>query len=94
MRTYDNPSGDKFGPPQGEERFEPPKPRRGPQWFALLLVVAFYVVRYQLEHMDARGWVIPAILAGVFIGEFLVKRRTNRERQTNDPHAPTPNVPR
>ena len=90
---YDNPSADKFGPP-GQERFDPPKPRHGPQWFAVLLVVVFYVVKYELEHVHARGWVIPAILAGVFIAEFLVKRRTHHERQTNDPYAPTPNVPR
>ena len=94
MGTFDNPSADKFGPPPGQERFEPPMPRRGAQWFAFVLVVVFYVAKYELEHVHARGWVIPAILTGVFVGEFLIKRRSREQRQRNDPYAPTPNVPR
>ena len=94
MGVYDNPSADKFGPPPGQERFEAPTSRRAPQWFGLILLAAFYVGKYELEHVRASGWVIPAMLAGIFIGEFLVKRRVRSERQTTNPLIPTPSVPR
>lgn len=93
MGQYENPSADRFGPPPGQERFEPPKPRRGPQWFALVLFLALYVGRYALEHTHTSGWVIPVVLFGVFIAEFVVKRRARNEGQTDDP-SPPQNFPR
>jgi len=88
---YDNPSADKFGPPPGQERFEAPKPRRGPQWFAAAVGLALWIGRYQLEHTRKNGWVLPVVLAGIFVAEFLVKRRHRDARDVPDPN--TPNVP-
>jgi hypothetical protein len=93
MGRYDNPSADKFGAPPGEERFEAPRPRRGPQWFALVLFLALYVGRYALEHMHTSGWMIPVVLLGVFVAEFLVRRRVRTEGKTDDPYPPQ-NIPR
>ncbi len=94
MTPYDNPSADKFEPPPGQERFEPPKSRRGPQWFAAALFLAFYIARYKLEHVHTSSWLISVVLLGVFVAEFVVKRRRRNERQTGDPYGPPRDIPR
>jgi hypothetical protein len=94
MGMYENPSADKFGPPPGQERFEPPKPRRGPQWFALALFLAFYLGRYGLEHVRASGWVIPVVLFGVAVAEIVVKRRLRNQPDDSDPLASSQHIPR
>jgi len=94
MDAPENPSADKFGPPPGQDRFEPPKPRRGPQWFAAALTLALIVGKLSLEHTHAAGWGVPAVLAGIFIAEFVMQRRHRKSPNAADPYAPSPNVPR
>jgi hypothetical protein len=93
MDAPENPSADKFGPPSGQERFEAPKPRRGPQWFALAATLALIWGKIALEHTRSAGWMVPVLLAGVFLAEVLVKRRRSA-RNAADPYTAEPNVPR
>jgi hypothetical protein len=94
MGMPDNPSADKFSPPPGQERFEPPKPRRGPQWFAFALVLVFYLVRYQLEHMHTAGWLIPVALLGLFVADFLITPGRRNHGDAADADTPPRNDPR
>src|SRR5215471_1046131 len=97
MGMPDNPSADKFGPPAGQERFEPPKPRRGPQWFAFVLVIAFWMGRYQLEHLHTTGWtatVVSLAIIGLVVADVVVRRRARRERNGDDPYTPPQNITR
>ena len=98
MGMPENPSADKFGPPPGQERFEPPKPRRGPQWFAFGLVLAFWIGRYQLEHTHATGWmgaIVGLAIIGLVVADVVMRRRIRRERnERDDPYTPPQNITR
>jgi hypothetical protein len=95
---YDNPSADKFGPPPGQERFEAPKARRGPQWFALALFLALWIGRYQLEHIHANGWMAAAIglgIVGLAVADYAMRRRLDDKRTGGeDPYTPPQNITR
>ena len=98
MGMHDNPSAGKFGPPPGQERFEPPKPRRGPQWFALVLFFALWIGRYQLEHIHAKGWMAAAVglaIVGIAVADYAIRRRARDERTGgDDPYTPPENITR
>jgi len=98
MRVYDNPSADKFGPPPGQERFEAPKPRRGRQWFAIALVFALWIGRYQLEQIHAKGWTAAAVglaIIGIAVADYVIRRRAHDQRTGGgDPYSPPQNITR
>jgi hypothetical protein len=90
MRVYANPSADKFGPPPGQERFEAPPPRRGPQWFALALLIAFWTGRFQLEHAHAKGWMAAVVGLGVIglaVADHVMRRRLRSQRTGGIPYS-------
>lgn len=97
MGTYDNPSADKFGPP-GQERFEAPKPRRGPQWFTFVLFLALWIGRYQLEHLHAKGWTAAAVglaVVGIAVADYAMRRRAHDKRTGGeDPYSPPQHITR
>jgi len=90
--TVDNPSADKFGPPPGQERFEPPKPRRGPQWYAFALFLAFWLGRYELEHVHTTGWMAAVVglgIVGLAVADYVMRRRFHDKRTGDeDPYTP------
>ena len=94
MDAPENPSADRFGPPPGQERFEAPKSKRGIQWFAFALGAGALLARYQLEHIHTTGWMVPVLLIGVPVADYLVRRRFHREKEDTDPSMPRQNVPR
>jgi hypothetical protein len=98
MGMPDNPSADKFGPPAGQERFEAPKPRRGPPWFALAFFLALWIARYQLEHIHAKGWMAAAVglgIVGIAIADYVMRRRAHDERTGgDDPYSARQNITR
>lgn len=91
---FENPSAGKFDPPPGQGRFEAPTSKRGPQWFALALTAGALLVRYQLDHVHTTGWMVPVLLIGVPVADYLLRRAFRSERGEPDPNMPQQNVPR
>jgi len=89
MGTPENPSADKFGPPPGQERFEPPKPKARPAWFALAIAVLYLVAKTGLHSWHPTGWLSLAPLAIVValaIADVVVAKRQRDERESDKPH--------
>lgn len=98
MGMNDNPSADKFGPP-GQERFEAPKPRRGPQWFGLLFLAVLWLSRIALDHVPNKGWTSGLVLLGLLgigIADYVVRRKLRDARRADggDPYTPPHNITR
>jgi len=98
MGMYENPSADKFAPPPGQERFEPPKPRRGPLWFGFAILAAFWIGRYELEHLHTQGWLAAVVgvgIIGLAVADYVMGRRLHDQRTGgDDPYSPPQNITR
>ena len=99
MGTFDNPSADKFGPPPGQERFEPTKPKRVRPWYVIPLGV-LYVVATSANHLNrARGWgaaVFALVALGLGVADAFVDKRARDERRADrgDPYSHHQNITR
>lgn len=93
MGMYENPSADKFGPPPGEDRFEPPKPRNVRRWSAVVLAILLFVARFELHHLRPTGWLMGLVLLGVFaVGVDFFAARLRDKQDGTDPHGPPQNI--
>src|SRR4051812_8016071 len=97
MGTVENPSGDKFAPPPGEDRFEAPPATRSRAWYAIPLMILLVVARFELHHNKWKGWAAGAAGLAAFglgIGEYITARKLRDQRRGEDPYTPPQHITR
>jgi hypothetical protein len=94
-----NPSADKFGPPPGQERFEPPQQRARRAWYTLPIAVLYFIFREQIRVRHGHGWAevgFGLLAAGLGVADYVVRRslRDQRRADGGSPYMPPPNITR
>jgi hypothetical protein len=97
MGTLDNPSADKFNPP-GQERFEPPQPKRVRAWYAIPITVLYFIAKSQIgaRHTGGRaalGFGLAALGLGI-ANYFITKRAHDDGPADGAPHSTHQNITR